>query len=383
VQLIAWSIPAFIALMALEAWVARRRGLQIYRLPVAISDLSCGITSQLFNLATFGLGVLVYAWVYQGRIFELDAGSAWVWLLAMLGVDLLYYVWHRASHEVNILWAAHIVHHHSEDYNLAVALRQALLTSLTALPFFLPLALLGVPPLVYAVAKSLNMLYQFWIHTELVGRLGPLEHVLNTPSHHRVHHAINPRYLDRNYAGILITWDRIFGSFEPERERPVYGTTKPLRSLNPLWANLHYYIEIAALVAAAPRWRDRLYALVAHPGWRPGMTSAADASEAFETSEYHLDPAALRQRASHRYDPSVRPALTLYIAVQALLGIPATMLLLIHGPSLAPSQVLAGVALLGAGAVAWAGLFERHRWAWPLEVLRVAASVALLRSIVG
>ena len=379
-QLIAWSIPAFIALMALEAWVARRRGRQIYRLPVAISDLSCGITSQLFNLATFGLGVWIYAWVYQGRQFELDASSAWVWLLALLGVDLLYYVWHRASHEVNILWAAHIVHHHSEDYNLAVALRQALLTSLTALPFFLPLALLGVPPLVYAVAKSLNMLYQFWIHTELVGRMGPLERVLNTPSHHRVHHAINPRYLDRNYAGILITWDRLFGSFEPERERPVYGTTRPLRSLNPLWANLHYYVEIAALIARAPRWRDRLYALIAHPGWRPGLT---ESSESAESAEYHLDPAALRQRASHRYDPSVRPGLTLYIAVQALLGIPATMLLLIHGPALAPWQVLAGVALVCAGAVAWAGLFERRRWAWPLELVRVAASVTLLRSIVG
>ncbi len=125
------------------------------------------------------------------------------------------------------------------------------------------------PPLVYAAAKALNTLYQFWIHTELVGHLGPVERVLNTPSHHRVHHAINPHYLDRNYAGILITWDRIFGTFEPERERPVYGTTKPLRSLNPLWANFHYFGEIAGLVAAAPRWRDRLYALFAHPRLAP------------------------------------------------------------------------------------------------------------------
>ena len=376
-QLIAWSIPGFIVLMALEAWLARRRGLRLYRLPVAISDLSCGITSQLFNLVAFGVGVAIYAWVYQWRVFEMDAGSAWVWLLAMLGVDLLYYFWHRASHEVNILWAAHVVHHHSEDYNLAVALRQAMLTSFTLLPFLLPLALLGVPPLVYAASKALNTLYQFWIHTELIGRLGPVEKVLNTPSHHRVHHGINPRYLDRNYGGILITWDRIFGTFEPEGEKAVYGTTKPLRSLNPLWANFHYYTEIGRLAASATRWQDRLYALVAHPGWRPGMSDAGipDASL--------LDADALRLRAIRRYDTPASRGLSLYVAAQTLLAIPATMLLLIYGRSLPGAQLLAGVALVGVGAVIWAGLFERRRWAWPLEVLRVAASVLLLRAILG
>ena len=374
-QLIAWSIPAFIAFMLLEAWLARRRGLRLYRLPVAISDLSCGITSQLFNLATFGATLAIYVWVYQARLFEMDARSAWVWLFAMLGVDLLYYFWHRASHEVNILWAAHIVHHHSEDYNLAVALRQAFLTGFTSLPFFLPLALLGVPPLVYAAAKALNTLYQFWIHTELVGHLGPVERVLNTPSHHRVHHAINPHYLDRNYAGILITWDRIFGTFEPERERPVYGTTKPLRSLNPLWANFHYFGEIAGLVAAAPRWRDRLYALFAHPGWRPGAASTP--------LDHDLGPDALRLRASQRYDAPARRGLGLYITAQTILAVPATMLLLIYGPSLSAPQVLAGVGLVSASAVVWAGLFERRRWAWPVELLRVAASVLLLWSIAG
>ncbi|HEY0134301.1 MAG TPA: hypothetical protein VGB85_09480, partial [Nannocystis sp.] len=195
------------------------------------------------------------------------------------------------------------------------------------------------------------------------------------------HHAINPRYLDRNYAGILITWDRIFGSFEPEGERPVYGTTKPLRSLNPLWANFHYFGEIAGLVAAAPRWRDRLYALFAHPGWRPGTSPSATPQD--HDLGHHLGPEALRLRASQRYDAPFRRGLGLYIAAQTLLAIPATMLLLIHAASLSAFQVLAGVALVSAGAVVWAGLFERRRWAWPVEVLRVAASVALLWSIAG
>ncbi len=371
-QLIAWSIPVFVVFMVFEAWLARRRGRRVYHLPVAISDLSCGITSQLFNLASFGAGLAIYTWVYQAHLFEMDIGSTWTWLLAMLGVDFLYYFWHRASHEVNILWAAHIVHHHSEDYNYAVALRQALLTGFSSLPFFLPLALLGVPPVAYAASKALNSLYQFWIHTEMIGHLGPAERVLNTPSHHRVHHAVNSQYLDRNYGGILITWDRLFGSFEPERERPVYGTTKPLRSLNPLWANVHYFAEIAALMAAARRWSDRLYALVAHPGWHPDTAP-----------EPTPGPDELRQRTAHPYDPPASRGLTLYIAAQTLLAIPATMLLLIHGTSLTTSQLLAGVALVGASAVVWAGLFERRAWAWPVEVLRVAASVALLRSITG
>ena len=371
-QLIAWSIPLFVGFMGLEAWLARRRRRQVYRLPVAISDLSCGITSQLFNLVTFGVGVAIYAWVYQWRFAELDPKSAWTWLLALVGVDFLYYWWHRASHRVNLLWAAHIVHHHSEDYNYAVALRQALLTSFTALPFFLPLALLGVPPAPYAVSKALNSLYQFWIHTELIGKLGPAERLLNTPSHHRVHHAINERYLDRNYGGILITWDRLFGSFEPEGERPVYGTTKPLRSLNPLWANLHYYGEIVRLSASARRWRDRLYAFVAHPAWRPDGEPAAP-----------LAADELRRRAGHRHDVPASRGLRLYITAQTLLAIPATMLLLIHGKSLTGPQLLAGAALVAASAIAWAGLFERRAWAWPLELARVAGSVALLRALLG
>jgi sterol desaturase/sphingolipid hydroxylase (fatty acid hydroxylase superfamily) len=365
-SLIAWSIPGFIALIALEFVVARGRGRDVYRLPVAVSDVSCGITSQLFNLLTAGVGVAAYLWLYEHRWLDLDPLAPSTWVAATLAVDLVYYAWHRASHEVNCLWAAHIVHHHSEDYNLAVALRQALLTGFTSLPFFLPLALLGVPPVVYLVSKALNTLYQFWIHTELIGRLGPLEAVLNTPSHHRVHHAINPRYLDRNYGGILIVWDRLFGSFEPEGERPVYGTTKPLRSLHPLWANLHYFGEMAALAARARTWRQWIRAWFAHPSWRP---------------EGEVPPPTADELRRPRYDPRASPAVTRYVALQAALAVPATMWLLVHAQRTPWPTTVAGVALVAAGTVAWAGLFERRAWAWPLELTRVAGSVALLRTL--
>ena len=360
-QIIAWSIPGFMLFIGLEAWLARRRGRAIYHLPVALSDIACGITQQLFNVLSFGLAVALYAWVYQFHFFE--PSTAGVWLIGMIGVDFFYYWWHRASHEVNLLWASHIVHHHSEDYNLAVALRQALLTNLSMVPFLLPLALLGVPPLVYAACKGLNSLYQFWLHTELIGKLGAYERWFNTPSLHRVHHATNPQYLDRNYGGILIVWDRLFGSHAPEEEPPIYGTTTPLRSLNPLWANLHYFGAIAGLAAGATRWQDRLRAVFAHPGWRPPPAA----------------PAPLHARREPRYEVPTSPALTRYILVQAALAVPATMLLILHGLSLPPTVRVAGIACVAVGAVAWAGLLERRRWGWPLELLRVAASVAVLR----
>lgn len=267
-QIIAWSIPGFMLLIAVEAWLAHRRGRRLYHLPIALSDIACGITQQLFNVLTFGLSLALYAWVYQFHLFT--PSGAGLWLLGMLGVDFFYYWWHRASHEVNLLWASHIVHHHSEDYNLAVALRQALLTNLTTAPFLLPLALLGVPPLVYAACKGINSLYQFWLHTELIGKLGRFEHAFNTPSLHRVHHATNPQYLDKNYGGILIVWDRMFGSFQPELHTPTYGLTKPVDTYNVFKLQYREYGNIFRDVRRATTWRERLGYVFGPPGWEPG-----------------------------------------------------------------------------------------------------------------
>jgi hypothetical protein len=161
------------------------------------------------------------------------------------------------------------VHHQSEEYNFSVALRQSWFGQLTSWLFYVPLAIAGFPPAMFLVMTTLNTLYQFFIHTRLVGRLGPLEYVLNTPSHHRVHHGVNPRYVDRNYAGILIIWDRLFGTFEPEGDEPVYGLVKPLGSFNPLWANLHYWAQMADVARRTRRLRDKLRAFVAPPEWRP------------------------------------------------------------------------------------------------------------------
>jgi sterol desaturase/sphingolipid hydroxylase (fatty acid hydroxylase superfamily) len=234
---IALAVPFFFLLIAVELVVARVKQRKVYRLGDAIGDLGCGMAQQTALLFMATAVIAAYTWIYDHHRLITWSNAAVPWVIAFVGVDFFYYWWHRLSHEINVLWAAHVVHHQSEDYNLAVALRQAVLTSWTSVPFYVWLAFLGVSPLVFASMNAISTLYQFWIHTELAGKLGPFEEIFNTPSHHRVHHAINPRYLDKNYGAILIVWDRLFGTFIREDEACVYGIVKPLSSYNPLTAS--------------------------------------------------------------------------------------------------------------------------------------------------
>jgi len=335
INLIALAVPFFFILIAIELWIARRRGLLVYRVGDAINDLSCGITQQVLVLFSTVFILSIYSAVYAHRVVTWTS-PVWPWVIAFVGVDFLYYWWHRLSHEVNVLWAAHIVHHQSEDYNLAVALRQAVLTSWTIVPFYLPLALLGVPPLVYVVMLSASTLYQFWIHTQLVHRLpGWVELWLNAPTHHRVHHAINPQYLDKNYGAILIVWDRLFGTYAEEEETPVYGITKPLASYNPAWAQVHYWVEMASMMWRAPRWRDKAQVLWRGPAWAPvGLEKAL--------------PAEVRPDTTAKYDPTLRTSRLVAIVVFAVLVALAFSLMLLS--TKLPSLVLgvgAVVVLLG------------------------------------
>jgi sterol desaturase/sphingolipid hydroxylase (fatty acid hydroxylase superfamily) len=280
-DVVAASIPLFFILIGLEVAVARLRRRPLYRLSDSISDLSCGILSQLAGIGIALATIAAFAWV--GKHFAIqhftslpewisrnpfpardgfpglgvDAIALASWGVVFLLDDFAYYWMHRLSHVVNILWAGHVVHHSSEEFNLTVALRQSSLHGFMSWVFYMPLALLGVPVTMWLICHALNLVYQFWIHTREVDRLGPLEWVLNTPSHHRVHHGVNPEYQDKNFAGTFIIWDRLFGTFEPERAPVVYGITKPLASWNPLWANVHVFADIARNVRAAHGW-DRL-----------------------------------------------------------------------------------------------------------------------------
>lgn len=329
-RLVAAAIPVFTVLIALEFWWSRRLGKRVYRLFDAISDLSCGTAQQLFLLFSQAPLLLAFAWVQTNYgLFEMGR-SALAWLAAYLLVDFLYYWWHRASHRVNFLWAAHIVHHQSEDYNLAVALRQALITHITSWPFYLPLAFLGFDVLVFGVVLAVNTLYQFWIHTELVGKMGFWERFLNTPSHHRVHHGINQRYIDKNYAGSLITWDKLFGSWVEEDEEVVYGITKPLENYNPFWANIHYWAELFQRAKATPNWRHKLFVWIAPPEWQAEGESEVPAWPQSRSEQF-------------KYHTVAAPAFVRYALISFAFLLAATLVLILLGPTLAWTDRLAAV----------------------------------------
>jgi sterol desaturase/sphingolipid hydroxylase (fatty acid hydroxylase superfamily) len=265
------AIPAFLGLLALELALARARGRAIQETRDTATSLSLGVGSLFFAAAWKTVSAGLYVGVHERTPFALGEG-AWAFAGALVAVDFAYYWFHRLHHEVRVLWASHVPHHSSQRYNLATALRQSW-TPFTGLPFYLPLALF-FSPLQIATAYGVNLLYQFWIHTELIGRLGPLERVLNTPSHHRVHHGANVRYLDRNYAGILIVWDRWFGSFEPEGERVRYGLTKNIESGNPVYAAFHEFGAVFRDALSARSLRDALGYLLRPPGWKPNGAGA-------------------------------------------------------------------------------------------------------------
>ncbi|MBL8242727.1 MAG: sterol desaturase family protein, partial [Rhodanobacteraceae bacterium] len=269
---IVYAIPVFFALMALEWAVAHARGQRAFRLGDTINSVGLGAISQISGLYARLLGFGVYVAAYEAlALWQLPADAWWVWALGLLFYDFMYYWHHRLGHEMGVLWAAHVVHHQSEDYNLGTALRQTSSGFLLGWVFYLPLAVAGIPPLVFGAVALIDLLYQYWIHTEQVGRLGWFDRVFASPSNHRVHHAVNDRYVDKNYGGILILWDRMFGTFEDERadDKPVYGTRKPLHSFDPLWANLEVYAALARMSWRTRNWADKLRVWIKPPGWQP------------------------------------------------------------------------------------------------------------------
>lgn len=351
------AIPFFFLLMGVEHVVGRARGVRVFRAPDVVADLSLGVMQVLVQVVAAGVIVGGYRYLWEHhRLFEIHGTSAGAWVALFVGVDFFYYWFHRAAHRVNIAWASHAPHHSSEDYNFAVALRQGPVQPLVSMLFYLPLALVGFPPPMFATMATLNTLYQFWIHTELIGRLGVLELVLNTPSHHRVHHGCNGRYIDRNHAGILIIWDKLFGTFEPEAERPVYGTVKQVATWNPLAVAIMPFVDIARLAATAPRLADKLLVWVMPPEWRPAGVEAA--------------PGLVEGRPKHDRRPS-RPVAR-YVTTMFVVNLVLVVAFLVLGPpSMAEAQVWVSAAWLTLSFASLGALLDGHRWARGFEVARL------------
>jgi len=269
--IILYAIPGFIFLILAEWLYGLARGRNTYRVADTITSISLGSISRLRGLLFLGFGIWFYTRAADGyHLLDLPDKGVGIWLFALLAYDFSYYWFHRISHEVNLFWAAHVVHHQSEDYNLGTALRQSG-SGLFGFIFYLPWLYIGIPPEILFASGALNLVYQFWVHTQHVYRIGPLEYILVTPSNHRVHHAQNKIYIDRNYGGILCIWDRMFGTFQDELadEPCIYGIRKPLHSYNPFWANVHVYWATFLDSWHAEHWRDKLKVWFKGPGWRP------------------------------------------------------------------------------------------------------------------
>jgi alkylglycerol monooxygenase len=368
---VALAIPFFLVTMGLELLVTRGKPEQNYAFADSVTNLSCGVGQQVLEPLLRTLGLAAYIFLYERmRAFTVPTTSVMGWVALLLGVDLFYYAFHRASHRVNLFWASHVVHHQSEEYNLSVALRQSWIEILVSWVFYLPLAVAGFSPAAFVAMSTVNTLYQFWIHTRLVKRLpAPIEWVMNTPSHHRVHHGVNPKYVDKNYAGIFIVWDRLFGTFEEEAEEPVYGTVKPLASFNPLWANVHYWVEMAATSRLAPRTVDKLYAWLAPPEWRPRDLSGGRG--------YVAIPAVSRE-TQRKYAVPVSRGLALYVGVQFAVVAAATAAMLVYAKGAPAGLNVVFAALVLAELVAWGALIEGRRWGVALAVARNAATAVVV-----
>jgi sterol desaturase/sphingolipid hydroxylase (fatty acid hydroxylase superfamily)/uncharacterized membrane protein YhhN len=338
---IVYAIPVFLALMAVEFGVGLALGRNVYRLNDAIGSLTAGILSQISGVFTLALRLGIYVVVYEHfAVVHLRTDDWRVWLFGLLTYDFLYYWNHRVGHECGLFWAAHVVHHQSENFNLSTALRQTSSGAFLSWIFYVPMAIAGVPPAVFVGVGLIDLLYQFWIHTELIGKLGWFDRIFASPSNHRVHHGVNDQYLDKNYGGVLIIWDRLFGTFVEEGEKPVYGVRGGLGAFDPIWANVSYYATIVDLSWRARDWRDKIWAWFAAPGWRPANLTPAGPEPPFDLN------------AVRPYDPPTGRAASVLVFVALIGMVAATAAFLLAGPGLPLANGL--VVFLSLTAALWA-----------------------------
>ena len=361
------SIPLYFLLIGFELLYQAIKKIKVYRTNDAISNISCGISSQVTNAIWGVLSIGMYQFVYQFWSITEMPNTWWSHLGLFILVDLMYYWFHRASHEINFLWnTAHVVHHQSEDYNLSVALRQASFGGVFSMLFYLPLAFLGFNTYAFITVKGINLIYQFWIHTEAINKMPRwFEFIFNTPSHHRVHHGRNPKYIDKNHAGTLMIWDRLFGSFQKEEEKPTYGVTKPTKTWNPVWANILPIVDMVTQVKETPGFTNKLKVLFFKPGWRPK-----------ELGGYLAAPEVDKQQ-SFKYDVHPLMPMVRYVFMQFILILGFTSLFLFTIKEY-EFYVKLGIAIYIIWSIAQLGMLMENRRSWiPLEYIRLLVSAGL------
>ncbi|MBT7375329.1 MAG: sterol desaturase family protein [Porticoccaceae bacterium] len=364
-----YAVPVFIALILLELCWGWIKGNNTYRVNDSINSLSLGMVSQTSKLIFLNIGYLVFVQIGQDYSFGFfDSQRISHWIIGLLLYDLLYYLSHRISHERQFFWASHVVHHQSEDFNLSTALRQTSTSFIATWLFYIPCFLLGMPISMFVSIASAQLIYQFWVHSEHIPKLGAIEWLFVTPSNHRVHHAQNADYVDKNYGGLLIIWDRLFGTFKEENpDQPaMYGIRTPLKSFNPLWANLHIYVDMLRDAWHTKSWRDKAKVLWARTGWRP--EDSALKYPQIKTDLVHIE----------KYNPQLSRISNLLVVVQYLMVAAIhfwTSLQAVTGPYgliLGASLVqIASLMIIGA-------VLDGRSYARALETLRCVAVILIL-----
>jgi len=365
------ATPFFFLLIFIELIVNKKRNAGVYRLNDSLTSLSLGVISQTKKLVIFSFASIVYAWAPDSiALFHLSEEHLATWIFSFIFYDFLYYWFHRISHNVNFLWASHVVHHQSEEYNLTTALRQTS-SSVMVWVFYIPSFMIGIPAEVFFVSGALNLVYQYWVHTRLIGKLGWYESVFVTPSHHRVHHGQNEIYIDKNHGGVFILWDKWFGTFQEEldTEEVIYGVRRPLKSFNPLWANIHTWFSLLTDAVRTKSWSDKFRIWFMPTGWRP-----ADVEKAYPLIK---QPAG----AQIKYNPEPNGLVKIYTLIQYVFVL-AFGVIFIQGVVTLPfsTQLIIWIALTAPFLLnGW--LLESKKHVEYLELLRLSVTILLVFSL--
>lgn len=359
-----YAVPAFILLVIIEAIAARIKGLEVMNIMDTVSSLSSGITNTMKSLVGLSLVIISYDFMVEHlAIFEIEASIS-TYIIAFIGLDFAAYWSHRFNHKVNLFWNRHIIHHSSEEFNLACALRQTI-ADFVQIYFFLyiPIALIGVPSSVVALVAPIHLFAQFWYHTRLIDRMGFLEHILVTPSHHRVHHAINPEYLDKNLAAIFIIWDKLFGTFQEELKEvpPVYGITRPAATWNPLWINFQHLWLLIQDAWRTKNWTDKFRVWFMPTGWRP--KDVEQKYPVYSDKDPYNRP---------KYMPEHSKALAYWSLLQLFVNTSLLYVMLMQMAKLGFTEIGAYTIFITISIFAYTALMDRSNWAFLAEFIKAA-----------
>ncbi|MBZ5856184.1 sterol desaturase family protein [Flavihumibacter profundi] len=358
---IAFVVPVFAGLIWLEFMLGQKRKESLHHFGESVANINVGIAERLTDIYVAGFFYVIFNWIYQHLAIYKMPQNFLTWIVLFLLTDFIWYWYHRFGHTINLFWSAHVVHHQSEDFNYTTSVRITIFQAIARGLFWCILPLAGFSPALITVLLMVHGAYPFFTHTQLVGKLGWLEKFLVTPSHHRVHHSSNPEYLDKNYGDVLIIWDKLFGTFAMEREKPVYGLTSPLKSYSFLWQHFHFMLEIFVACKRAIGWKNKLKVIFGKPD--------------------HLDPrirTCLEYKLlSRNHAVAISKSLQLFIGVQTAFTMVILFIVLLFKAYISPIVFLLVALFILVSVIYTGAMLERKTWVFYLELLRIILIGAL------